>query len=107
RLPAVRWATAAGAADDTTDEWVIVQNPGSQAALVTVNLLADGAPVLVGNLSSIQVPAGQRMELHINPQLKRATTPLLVTATVPVVVERDLYRAKGLGLAMSAAIPLR
>ncbi|MDQ6725287.1 MAG: DUF5719 family protein, partial [Actinomycetota bacterium] len=42
RLPAVRWATAAGAADDTTDEWVIVQNPGSQAALVTVNLLADG-----------------------------------------------------------------
>ncbi len=107
RLPAVRWATAAGAADDTTDEWVIVQNPGSQAALVTVNLLADGAPVLVGNLSSVQVPAGQRMELHINPQLKRATTPLLVTATVPVVVERDLYRAKGLGLAMSAAIPLR
>jgi hypothetical protein len=107
RLPAVRWATAAGSADDTVDQWVVVQNPGSRPALVTVNLLADGAPVPVGNLSSVQVAAGQRAELHVNPQLKRAATPLLVTSTEPVVVERDLYRLKAPGLAMSPAIPLR
>ena len=107
RLPALRWATAAGAADDTTDQWVIVQNPGTRAARVTVNVLADGAAVLVGNLASVEVPAGQRRALHVNPQLKRATTPLLVTSTEPVLVERDLYRVKGLGLGMSQAIPLR
>jgi len=107
RLPALRWATAAGAADDSTDQWVVVQNPGPRSALVSVNLLADGSPVLVGNLSSVEVPAGKRTELHVNPLLKRATTPLLVTSTEPVLVERDLYRIKGLGLAMSPAIPLR
>jgi hypothetical protein len=53
------------------------------------------------------VAAGQRAELHVNPQLKRAATPLLVTSTEPVVVERDLYRLKAPGLAMSPAIPLR
>lgn len=107
RLPATRWATAAGTTDDGTDQWVVVQNPGPRSALVTVNVLADGAAVLVGNLSSVEVPAGQRRALHLNPQLKRATTPLLVTSTEPVLVERDLYKVKGLGMGMSQAIPLR
>ncbi len=107
RLPATRWATAAGAADDNDDEWVVVQNPGSRNALVTVNLLGDGAPAIVGGMSGVEVPAGQRRELHVNPALKRATTPLLVTASAPVVVERDTYSVKAPGLAMSAAIPLR
>lgn len=107
RLPATRWATAAGAADDGTDQWVIVQNPGARPARVTVNVLADGVAMPVANLSSVEVPAGQRRALHVSAQLKRATTPLLVTATEPVLVERDLYRVKALGLGMSQAIPLR
>ena len=107
RLPATRWATAAGAADDSTDQWVVVQNPGDRTARVTVNVLADGAALPVGNLSSVEVPAGQRRALHVNSQLKRATTPLLVSSTEPVLVERDLYKVKAPGLGMSQAIPLR
>jgi hypothetical protein len=107
RLPAKRWATAAGAADDNTDEWLVVQNPGSRPARVNVNLLADGTSVIVGDLSSVEVPAGQRKALHINPALKRAATPLLVTSTEAVVVERDFYKLKTPGLAMAIAIPLR
>jgi hypothetical protein len=108
RLPAKRWGTAAGAADDNTDEWVVVQNPGPRSARVTVNLLADGTPIPVGaDLTSVEVPAGQRKALHINPSLKRPTTPLLITSTEAVVVERDYYKLKGPGLAMAAAIPLR
>jgi hypothetical protein len=107
RLPATRWATAAGAADDVNDEWVVVQNPGTRSALVTVTLLGDGQPVIVGGLSSVEVPAGQRRELHVNASLKRATTPLLVTSSAPVVVEHDTYKVKVPGLGMSVAIPLR
>jgi hypothetical protein len=107
RLPATRWAVAAAGADDSNDAWVIVQNPGAASAVVTVNLLGDGAPVIVGGLSSIEVPAGQRRELHLNATLKRTTTPLLLTSSAPVVVERDVYKVKAPGLAMSAAIPLR
>ena len=107
RLPAKRWATAAGAADETIDQWVVVQNPGSRSAYVTLSLLADGSPVLVGNISSVEVPAGQRKAFHVNDSLRRAAAPMLVTSTEPVVVERDLYRLKAPGLGMSPAIPLR
>jgi hypothetical protein len=107
RLPATRWATAAGGADDNTDEWVVVQNPAGRSAFVTVNLLADGTPLLVGGFSNIEVPAGQRRAFHLNESLKRATTPMLITATEAIVVERALYRIKAPGLGMSAAIPLR
>ncbi|HEX2119203.1 MAG TPA: DUF5719 family protein [Acidimicrobiales bacterium] len=107
RLPATRWATAAGSADDTTDQWVVVQNPGDQSSYVTLNLLSEGSTVPVGNLTRIEVPAGERRAFNVNSSLKRATTPLLLTATEPVVVERDLYRIRAPGLGMSQAIPLR
>lgn len=107
RMPAKRWATAAGAADDNTDLWVVVQNPSQRSASVTLNVLADGAPVQVGNLANIEVPAGQRRAFHVNAVLKRGAAPILLTASEAVVVERDLYRLKAPGLGMSAAIPLR
>jgi len=107
RMPAKRWATATGGADDNTDLWVVVQNPGDRPALVTLNVLADGVALPVPNVASIEVPAGQRRAFHVNAALKRATAPILLTATEPVVVERDLYRLKAPGLGMSPAIPLR
>jgi hypothetical protein len=107
RLPAIRWATAAGSADDTTDQWVVVQNPGERSAYVTLNLLADGTSVLVGSFSGIEVPPGERRALNVNASLRRPTTPLLLTATEPVLVERDLYKVRAPGMGMSNAIPLR
>ena len=107
RLPALRWATAAGAADDTTDHWVVVQNPGDKPARVTLNLLGEGTPAPIGSLNALEVPAGHRRAINVNSSLKRQTVPLLVTATEPVLVERDLYRLKAPGLGMSMAIPLR
>jgi hypothetical protein len=107
RLPALRWATASGGADDTQDQWVIVQNPGTRPARVTLNLLADGSAVPVGNFTAVEVPPGQRRALHVNDALKRPAVPLLLTSTQEVVVERAVYRVKAPGLAMSMAIPLR
>ena len=107
RLPAKRFATAAGAADDTTDQWVVVQNPGSRPAHVTLNLLADGSAVPIGATSTVDVPPGQRRAVNVNGSLKRPTVPLLLSSSEPVLVERDLYRLKAPGLGMSAAIPLR
>ncbi|MGI8809127.1 MAG: DUF5719 family protein, partial [Acidimicrobiales bacterium] len=107
RLPAKRWATAAGAADDTTDLWVVVQNPGEKAALVTLKVLADGTALQVPNVANVEVPPGQRRAFHVNAGLRRSTAPILLTSTEAVVVERDLYRLKAPGMGMSAAIPLR
>lgn len=107
RLPATRWVVAAGAADDNTDQWVVVQNPGDRPARVSLNLLAEGSAGPVGNFTNIEVPAGQRKALHVNEALRRPTTPLLLTSTEAVVVERDLYRLRAPGIGMSTAIPLR
>ena len=107
RLPALRWATAAGAADDNNDQWVIVQNPGTLPARVTLNLLADGNAVAVGSFTAIEVAPGQRRAFHINDTIRRAATPIILTSTREVIVERAVYRIKAPGLAMSAAIPLR
>lgn len=107
RLPALRWATAAGAADDNNDHWVLVQNPGTQPARVTLNFLADGSATPVGSFSSIEVLPGQRRALHVNDALKRPAVPLLLTSTQEVIVERAVYKVRAPGLSMSAAIPLR
>lgn len=107
RLQATRWATAAGGADDAIDEWVVVFNPGVRPAQVAVGILADGATAPIGGLSPVDVPAGQRKAFRVNAYVKRTTTPLLITSTEAVIVERDLYRVKGPGMAASAAVPLR
>jgi hypothetical protein len=107
RLPALRWATAAGTADDNNDHWVVVQNPGDQPARVTLSLLADGSTVPVGTFTSVEVAPGQRRALRVNDSLRRTTVPLLLTSTREVVVERATYRLRAPGLGISAAIPLR
>ena len=107
RLPATRWATAAGAADDNTDLWVVVQNPGERTASVTLKVLGDGTAVQVGNVADVAVQPGQRRAFHVNSALRRTAAPILLTSTEPVVVERDLYRVKAPGIGMSIAIPLR
>jgi hypothetical protein len=107
RLPATRWLTAAGGADENTDQWVVVQNPGDRPARVSLNLLSEGSLAAVGNFTNVEVPPGQRKALHVNDALRRPVTPLLLTSTEAVVVERDLYRIRAPGIGMSTAIPLR
>jgi hypothetical protein len=107
RLPATRWLTAAGAADENTDQWIVVQNPGDRAARVSLTLLAEGSAGPVGNFTNVEVPPGQRKALHVNDALRRPTTSLLLTSTEAVVVERDLYRLRAPGIGMSTAIALR
>jgi hypothetical protein len=107
RVPAERWVVAAGQADDTSDEWVVVQNPGAQSTRASVTLLDDGVAVSPPGLGALDVPGGQRRAVRLTDAVRRGPTSLLVTADRAVVVERDVYKVKGLGTAMSAAIPLR
>lgn len=107
RLPALRWATAAGGADENMDHWIVVQNTGDRPARVTLSLLAEGSAVPVGNFTAIEVLPGRRQALRVNDALKRAAVPMLLTSTSEVVVEHDVYRLRAPGLSMSPAIPLR
>jgi hypothetical protein len=101
-----RWVFAIGQADDTWDEWVVVQNPGTRSVTFSVTALANGQRVGVEGLQDLELPAGQRRAVRLGEHIKRADLPLLVEVSGPVAVERDLYRAKGLATVMAIGIPL-
>jgi hypothetical protein len=101
-----RSAFAVGEADENADEWLVLMNPGPRPATVGVTVLADGIPTSTPPLQGIDVPPGQRRAVHIDDSVKRATTPLVIQANVPIVTERDLYRTKSLGTSMTTGIPI-
>jgi len=107
RLAALRWAAAAGQADDAVEEWLVIQNPGPRPASFSVTVLADGTRVPLDGLQNVEVAAGSRRSVRVADTVKRPAASVVVAATGPVVVERDLYRTKGPGVAMGIAVPLR
>ena len=107
RILAERWVIASGQADDTTEEWLVIQNPGGRPLRVTVTLLDDGVAVVPPSLGSVDVAARSRRGIRLNDFVRKGPTALLVTATEPFVVERDAYKVRSAGVAMSPGIPLR
>lgn len=106
RLPSLRAMVAAGQVDDSTDEWMVVQNPGDRPAAVTVTVLDNGTPSVPPALNQFTVKARGQVTLRLGDLVRRGPTPLLITADQRVVIERDFYRPK-LGMAMSMGVPLR
>ena len=102
---ATRWAFAAGEPDAAVEEWVTVLNPGGKDLTVSVTALADRRDP-VSSLPRLGVPAHGRLRIRLSDHLPRPVTSVVVEATAPVVVERDLYRVLGPGRAMTIGIPL-
>jgi len=107
QVTARRWVLAAGESDDTVEELVAIQNPGSAPAHVTLTILGDATQVANPALRNLEVAPGGRRSIRLNDTMKLAATPVLVTSDQPVVVERVLNRLKGLGISMAVGIPLR
>ena len=106
RVPALRWIAAAGQSDEAYDTWLVVHNPGGRNARVKVMLL-DGTGAVPPALDGLVVGPRQRRAIRFNTTVRPGVTPVLVTADVPVVVERDVYKTKAIGTAMAPGIPLR
>ena len=107
RRSARTWVLAAGGATDTLDEVVVVVNPGTTDAVVSLRGLVAGQLLDVATLQDVPLPAGRRVAVRLTDHIKREDLPLLVESTEPVVVERGLYVVSGAGVALSAGIPLR
>jgi hypothetical protein len=105
RLTATRWLLAAGAADASVDEFVLVSNPGSRPAVVSLSALA-GATAPLPGLSSLTVPAGGRVAVLVNDHSAGLNRALIVQSSGAVVVERDLDQAKRPGIDASIGVPI-
>lgn len=101
-----RWALPAGLATPDVDEWVVLYNPGRRASSVSFTVLASGQPLAVAGLQGVGIPAGRRTGIRLGAFIERADLGLVVTATEPIVVERDLYRVGRLGMSQVIGIPL-
>jgi hypothetical protein len=101
-----RWMFANGEADDIWDEWLVVQNPTNRPITFSLTALAAGQRLALDGLQDLQLDAGQRRAVRLGEHVKRKDLPVVVDATGPVVVERDLYRANGIGMSMVIGTPL-
>ena len=107
RRPARQWILAAGRATPTFDEWVVLFNGGTAPATASMTALAAGQPLDVEGVQDINVPAGRRVAVRLGDHVARDDLPLVVTASQPVFVERDMYAVGSPGLFAMVPIPAR
>jgi len=89
--PSLNWYLAEGYTGGDFDTWVLVQNPGTEAANVTLDFQlppGSSAPPY-----SFPLAAGSRFSVHLDdlPGLAYTDVSTTVTANKPVVAERAMY----------------
>lgn len=100
-----RWAFPVGEANQNTDEWIVVHNPGARRVTVSVYALANGQRLPIEGLQDLRVGAAGRLALRIGDHLSRTPLPIVVEASGRVVVERDAYAVGRVGLSTIIGIP--
>ncbi len=91
--PAARWFFAEGATGDFFDAWILVSNPGTADASVTVRYVADSG----ADVSRMHtVPAGRRITIRVadeDASLRNTSFGTTVTSAggIPVVAERAMW----------------
>ncbi|MHB8894830.1 MAG: S8 family peptidase [Candidatus Geothermincolia bacterium] len=95
-LPAQNWYLAEGSTDWGYDEYVLIENPGEQAANVTLTYMTPTGAVPQLPMS---VSAGTRATVHVNAALPQKDVSVKVTSDQGVVAERAMYWNNGSGKA--------
>ncbi len=90
-MPRTTWYLAEGYTGGEFSTWVLVQNPGTENATVTLEFQLP--PGTNAPDYSFDLPAGTRKSIQLNelPNLGDTDVSTKVTATVPVVAERAVY----------------
>ena len=98
--PGTRWYLAEGCTRSGFDEYVLVQNPGNQAAKVTATFItAGGQPVE----RDYQAQPHSRFTIHANDIVPGQDVSTIVESDKPVVVERSQYVGMTTGTCSIAA----
>jgi hypothetical protein len=89
KTPATSWFFAEGYTGSGFDEWLCLQNPGSEAADAVISYYPEAGSVIE---KSCKVPAGSRVTVNVN---REAGPGLALSAGVisdrPIIVERPMY----------------
>jgi hypothetical protein len=110
-LPGIRmavpaWLVGANAAPAGTQAYLVIDNPGTRSVAVSVQGVVDGRTAPLATLAPFSVPGGKRASILVNKDAPPSEA-LVVRASGPVVVERDLYGSgKAPGVSLSPGVPL-
>ena len=105
-MTARRWLLPQGAVTDTRDDYVTVHNTGRTAVRVSLTVTAAGVPTPPDGLTGVRLAAGERRAFNLRDVVHGTDVAVVVDASAPVVVERDLSRVGRGGVNVSIAIPV-
>lgn len=110
QVSAARWLLGAGSPGKSEQEQIVVSNPGTSAVRATLASLRAGSVATVPGAGHLVIEPGQRDVVTLGGKVASGTGDLgavLVTASGPVVVERDLFGVSGArGVASSIGTPI-
>jgi len=108
RLASSSWLFPGGSAGPRSDEVLVLFNPGPVNLTASVSALAGSSTAPLPGLAGVAVAPGARVALRINDRSPTLDAALVVQASGPLFVERDLYGlAKQPGYSLSAGVPLQ
>jgi hypothetical protein len=93
--PAYIWNLAEGFTAFGYETWVVISNPGTTPANVTVRYLLQSGTNVV---QTYQLPAKQRLTLYVNGAVPQTSVSTQVTSDQPIVVERTMKFANRSGI---------
>jgi subtilisin family serine protease len=87
--PAKTWYLAEGSSDWGFECWLLIQNPNNAAASVDITYMIEGASPVTKTKS---VAANSRASFNMADDIGPADASIKVSASVPVIPERAMYR---------------
>jgi len=101
-VPGKTWYLAAGGSSGGFDTWLLVENPGSLPATVSVSFMTDDGRVIGQPLF---VLPHSRTSLYTDPLVPNAAYGMRLDSDQPIVAERAVYFDSGRSGYDAAAVP--
>jgi hypothetical protein len=105
-LVADSWGFAIGETSRSTDEYIVVHNPGEVPATFSVLGLGAGQVIQIEGLQDLEVAPAASVRIRLGDHIQRIPLPIVVEADGDVVVERDIFGVGRTGISTTIGIPL-
>jgi hypothetical protein len=99
------WTFATTGGEGLVSRFVAYNPDPDRPARLSLTALVDGERVAPDELQAIEVPPGSRHEVRLTEDLEAGDPAVVVESDVPVVVERFVSTAGGLGQAAGPGLP--
>jgi hypothetical protein len=90
-IAAPAWSLPEGSTAGGMETWVLVLNPSSEAAVVSLVFMTDTGIVIPPDLQGVTLPPFSRRSFNVGAYVQSFDVSTLVDAADPVVCERSMY----------------